>query len=88
MEKGYRLKIDNKWVAIRRFYGEYIYTLYEDENNPNVKEKYTFQIANNLKSLCENTDIYDKIQIVECGELTPEENKMNIYKILTKKIIK
>lgn len=88
MEEGYRLKIDDKWIAIRRFYGEYIYMSYEDENNPNVKEKFTLSVANNLKSLFENTDIYNKIQIVNCGKLTPKENETSIYQILTKKIIK
>jgi hypothetical protein len=88
MEKGYKLKLNDKWMAIRRFYGEYIFSLYDDDNNENVRDKVSYDVAKRLKLLTKNTEYYDEIQIVYCGYLTESETKITINDILKKRIIR
>lgn len=88
MEKGYKLKANNMWLAVRRFYGNYVVFQYEDDQNPNVAAKATLNVAEKLKRIAEDYCSIDNIEIVECGDLSEEEQELDIGKHLTKRRIK
>ena len=91
MNKGYKLKYKDQWILIRHEYGEILYYGYDESSNPNVADKYPYEfvefLSSQLKQIIDKND-YDKIQIVECGELSDEENAITIQKYFRKKRIR
>ena len=87
-EKGYKLRLDNKWIAVRRCCGDYIYFSCDDENDPNVSFNLSFDMAKRIKAFCRIKELHDKIEIVERGILTEEEKEMSMRQYLTKKRIR
>lgn len=87
-EKGYRLMVGNKWIAVRRSYGMYSCNLYDKETDPNVSIRVNRTVAEKLKKIAKECKVSGDIKIIECGELNDKELEMNLGSYLTQKRIK
>ena len=88
MERGYKLKYNDKWMAIRRQTGFFAAYLYDDEHDPNVDINIPLGMAKAVVSLAEDPEMRKQIEIIDCGELKPDEANMTIKDYLTRRIIR